>query len=141
MQSAPTKEAEPSDVAKKGPPRPTGPRQPWWTGVMDRRFVKSFEPLATYTKSLVNAGGMKLHCCCYRCISAKAYQVFLNMAFTTGLQWQHNLADDLLANMHVWSTIDCTILVVSLQSCRVIYLLGKHCHRMHLAYAVSRFDY
>ena len=63
--SAPAKKGEPGDAAApKGPPQPTGPRQPWWTGVMDRRFVKSFEPLATFTKSLVNAGGMKLsyHC-------------------------------------------------------------------------------
>ena len=58
--SAPAKKGEPSDAGRKGPPQPTGPCQPWWTGVMDRRFVKSFEPLATFTKSLVNAGGMKL---------------------------------------------------------------------------------
>ena len=66
--SAAVKKGEPSDAAPEGPPQPTGPRQPWWTGVMDRRFVKSFEPLATFTKSLVNAGGMKLNHLCFVCV-------------------------------------------------------------------------
>lgn len=35
---------------------------------MDRSFVKSFEPLATWTKSLVNAGGVKLSHHCASCI-------------------------------------------------------------------------
>ena len=58
--SVPAKKGEPCHDASNGPPQPTGPRQPWWTGVMDRRFVMSFEPLASFTKSLVNAGGTKL---------------------------------------------------------------------------------
>ena len=56
--SAPAKKAQPVDKAEQPPQQATGPRQPWWTGVMDRRFVKSFEPLATWTKSLVSTGGI-----------------------------------------------------------------------------------
>ena len=36
--------------------------QPWWTGVMDRRFVGTFEPLAAWLKSQVSAGGKEFAC-------------------------------------------------------------------------------
>ena len=49
------REAAPQQVAQ-----PKGPRQPWWTGVMDRRFVGSFEPLAAWLKAQTRAGGMQL---------------------------------------------------------------------------------
>lgn len=54
--AAPTQKAD-SKEAEVRPTQPRGPRQPWWTGVMDRRFVGSFEPLAAWLKSQMSAGG------------------------------------------------------------------------------------
>ncbi len=60
---APSQKAEPSGEGREAAPQqaaqPKGPRQPWWTGVMDRRFVGSFEPLAAWLKAQTRAGGMQ----------------------------------------------------------------------------------
>ena len=60
---APSQKAETSGEGREAAPQqaaqPKGPRQPWWTGVMDRRFVGSFEPLAAWLKAQTRAGGMQ----------------------------------------------------------------------------------
>jgi len=61
---APSQKAETSGEGRETAPQqaaqPKGPRQPWWTGVMDRRFVGSFEPLAAWLKAQTRAGGIQL---------------------------------------------------------------------------------
>ena len=59
--SGPAKKAELGDAAPKEsvPQQPKGPHAPWWTGVMDRRFVGTFEPLAVWLKAQTSAGGMQ----------------------------------------------------------------------------------
>ena len=54
--AGPSQKAEGKQVEAESR-QPRGPRQPWWTGVMDRRFVGSFEPLAAWLKAQVSAGG------------------------------------------------------------------------------------
>lgn len=68
--TAPPKKVEPAadgkQAAPQQPARPSAPRQPWWTGVMDRRFVGSFEPLAAWLKAQTSAGGVHLTQQCSR---------------------------------------------------------------------------
>lgn len=58
--------------------QPRGPRQPWWTGVMDRRFVGSFEPLAAWLKSQVSAGGGFCACCTHCALGLPLIPVWMS---------------------------------------------------------------
>ena len=75
LQAATTSKQSDGKEAQVQPRQSTGPRQPWWTGVMDRRFVGAFEPLAACLKSQVSAGGRAYVLVLERCHSEQAVKV------------------------------------------------------------------